>query len=214
MNYITALNSLSKMNFTSFVSDFIAEFASNVDYYTNIADLLEFTLNEFVSTNSIEVNKKIISDFSGDIFNAINLYREHLGEVEHLYSSMDVFYQQLAFISLFIKFYPEIESALSHFNETVFINEIVDEYQSYPDCYDNITDLLDVSIDDYVSNNSFAINKQLIHNYIGNITSALNLYMDHLGYLDIINTPIAVIYEKLAYISLFLNLYPKIATII
>ena len=214
MNYITALNSLSKMNFTFFVSDFIAEFASNVDYYTNIADLLEFTLNEFVSTNSIEVNKKIISDFSGDIFNAINLYREHLGEVEHLYSSMDVFYQQLAFISLFIKFYPEIESALSHFNETVFINEIVDEYQSYPDCYDNITDLLDVSIDDYVSNNSFAINKQLIHNYIGNITSALNLYMDHLGYLDIINTPIAVIYEKLAYISLFLNLYPKIATII
>ena len=214
MNYITALNSLSKMNFTSFVSDFIVEFASNVDYYTNIADLLEFTLNEFVSTNSIEVNKKIISDFSGDIFNAINLYREHLGEVEHLYSSMDVFYQQLAFISLFIKFYPEIESALSHFNETVFINEIVDEYQSYPDCYDNITDLLDVSIDDYVSNNSFAINKQLIHNYIGNITSALNLYMDHLGYLDIINTPIAVIYEKLAYISLFLNLYPKIATII
>ena len=214
MNYITALNSLSKMNFTSFVSDFIVEFASNVDYYTNIADLLEFTLNELVSTNSIEVNKKIISDFSGDIFNAINLYREHLGEVEHLYSSMDVFYQQLAFISLFIKFYPEIESALSHFNETVFINEIVDEYQSYPDCYDNITDLLDVSIDDYVSNNSFAINKQLIHNYIGNITSALNLYMDHLGYLDIINTPIAVIYEKLAYISLFLNLYPKIATII
>lgn len=199
------------MNFTSFVNDFITEFASNVDYYTNIADLLEFTLNEFVCSNSIETNKKIISEFTGDIFNAINLYRSHLGEIEHIYTSMDIFYQQLAFISLFVKFYPEIESALSHFNETTFINEIVDEYQSYPDCYDNITDLLDVSIDDYVSNNSFTVNKQLIHDYSGNISIALNLYMEHLGYIDIINTPIAVIYEKLAYVSLFINLYPKMA---
>lgn len=196
---------------TSFVADFITEFASNVDYYTNIADLLEITLNEFVSNNSIDVNKKIISDITGDIFIAINIYRCHLGEIDHLYKSMDLFYQQLAFISLFIKFYPEIENALSQFNEQSFINEIVDEYKSHSDCYDNIIDLIDVSIDDYVANNSFIINKQLILDYSDNILSALNLHLEHIGYIDIINTPITIIYERLAFVSLFINIYPKIA---
>lgn len=202
------------MNFASFVSDFIKDFAPKVDSETTIIDLLDYFLDNFVSNNSTEYNKKIIDDFAGDVFNAINLYRTHLGEIEHLYSNMSVFYQQLAFISLFVKFYPEVEIKYSHFNEKNFICEIAEEFTSHPECYENIVDLLEVSIDDYVSNNSFIINKQLIKNYSGDVITALNLHVEYLGDIDIINTPTTVIYEKLAFVSLFLNLYPKIASII
>jgi hypothetical protein len=60
---------------------FINEFASCNNYYSDIS------IEEFVSNNSIEVNKKLICDISGDIFNAINLYRTHIGEIDHLRKS-------------------------------------------------------------------------------------------------------------------------------
>jgi len=75
------------MNAYTFIAAFINEFASSNNYYSDIAELLDIFLEEFVSNNSIEVNKKLICDISGDIFNAINLYRTHIGEIDHLRKS-------------------------------------------------------------------------------------------------------------------------------
>ena len=199
------------MNAYTFIAAFINEFASSNNYYSDIAELLDISIEEFVSNNSIEVNKKLICDISGDIFNAINLYRTHIGEIDHLYSSMEVFYQQLAHISIFVKFYPEIETIYSQFNEKQFIDEFVVEYTQHPECYDNASDLLEAFIDDYVSNNSFVVNKQIVQVYSADIQTCINLYNQHLGYIDFINTSIIDVYEKLAFVSLFVNLYPKVS---
>jgi hypothetical protein len=67
------------MSVHEFISAFAAEFASNPGYYSDIAELLDFTITEFVSSNTIEDNKKLIDEFAGDTINAINLYNENLG---------------------------------------------------------------------------------------------------------------------------------------
>ena len=146
------------MNAQMFVSDFVAEFTSHPECYDDVADLLDCTLDDIVSNNSINENKQIISDYSGDVFIAINLYKEHLGNIEELYSDMTVFYEQLAFVSLFVKLYPIIEAKLSErCNFTTSSNS--DYYQGK----------ISILIDEIISINPLDVNKQIISDYyVGN----------------------------------------------
>lgn len=156
------------MNSQTFVSDFIEEFTSHPECYDDVVDLLDATLDDIVSNNTIEENKQIISDYSGDVFIAINLYKEHLGNVEELYSDMNIFYQQLAFISLFVKLYPIIEIKLKkHCNFATFTDNFRVELTTNSDFYygGKITGL----IDEIISLNTLDVNKQIISGYyVGN----------------------------------------------
>lgn len=155
------------MNAQMFVSDFVAEFTSHPECYDDVADLLDCTLDDIVSNNSINENKQIISDYSGDVFIAINLYKEHLGNIEELYSDMTVFYQQLAFVSLFVKLYPIIEAKLSErCNFTTFAENFKVELSSNSDYYQGKISIL---IDEIISINPLDVNKQIISDYyVGN----------------------------------------------
>jgi len=199
------------MSVHEFISAFAAEFASNPGYYSDIAELLDFTITEFVSSNTIEDNKKLIDEFAGDTINAINLYNENLGELDFKNTPLEIVYQHLAHISIFVKCYPEMEKMFPEFDEKLFITEITTEYHSHPECYDDPADLLEVYIDDYVANNTFATNKQIVTMYSTDIKSAMQNYQQHLGDIDILTTPIDVVYEKLAFSTLFIHFYPLIS---
>jgi hypothetical protein len=178
------------MNSQTFVSDFIEEFTSHPECYDDVVDLLDATLDDIVSNNTIEENKQIIVDYSGDVFIAINLYKEHLGNVEELYSDMNIFYQQLAFISLFVKFYPIIEIKLrKHCNFATFTNNFRVELTTNSDFYGGKIAGL---IDEIISLNGLDVNKQIISDY----------YVGNDVFQDFSKMKEATI-EQLAFIALF-----------
>jgi hypothetical protein len=92
------------MNNETFIIDLINEYNNNK--YDKIEDLLDITLEEYVLNNTIDINKKIINIYVGDIYDAINIYNVYLGNINN--KSKEYFYQQLAYISLFINLYPII----------------------------------------------------------------------------------------------------------
>jgi hypothetical protein len=96
----------------------------------------------------------------------------------------------------------------SYLDEDQFIQDFVNEYSTYKDCYCDIIDLLDVALDDYVSNNSLFLNKQIILDNCGNIENAINLYIKNLG--NIKYTTLEEFYSKLTFAVLFVKLYPEI----
>jgi hypothetical protein len=202
------------MNVDSFIKDFIIEFTSHQDCYDDIIDLLDVTLDDIVINNTIDENKKLITDFIGDIYIAIQLYKTHLDDIDTIYSSISLFYERLAFISLFATLYPKILNSMKNFtsnsylDEDQFIQDFVNEYSTYKDCYCDIIDLLDVALDDYVSNNSLFLNKQIILDNCGNIENAINLYIKNLG--NIKYTTLEEFYSKLTFAVLFVKLYPEI----
>ena len=81
------------MDSEAFIADFVHEYLSNRNCYDDISDLLDVTIDDFVNYNSFNENKKIVSDYAGDVFDAIKLYELHLGTVDDRYrSSTDKFY--------------------------------------------------------------------------------------------------------------------------
>jgi hypothetical protein len=202
------------MNIDKFVKEFIIEFKTYHDYYNDFDDLLDATINDIVSHNTIEENKEIIIKYSGDIYNALNLYKIHLGNIDIIMNNMNCFYEQLAFISLFKEIYPIIYNSLNNFNssyyldEIKFINDFVEEYSNHRDSYADIIELLDTTLDDYVYNNSIFLNKQIVIDNCNNIENAIYLYIKHLGNLEY--KSLEYLYERLAFVILFIKLYPKI----
>jgi hypothetical protein len=202
------------MNIDKFVKEFIIEFKTYQDYYNDFDDLLDATIDDIVCNNTIEENKEIIIKYSGDIYNALNLYKIHLGNIEVIMNNIDCFYQQLAFISLFKEIYPIIYNSLNNFNssyyldEIKFINDFVEEYSNHRDSYADIIELLDTILDDYVYNNSIFLNKQIVIDNCNNIENAIYLYIKHLGNLEY--KSLEHLYERLAFVILFIKLYPKI----
>lgn len=182
------------MNAQMFVSDFVAEFTSHPECYDDVADLLDCTLDDIVSNNSINENKQIISDYSGDVFIAINLYKEHLGNIEELYSDMTVFYQQLAFVSLFVKLYPIIEVKLTErCTFAAFADNFRVELNSNSEYYNGNISIL---IDEIISINSDDVNKQIISDY-------------YVG-MEMCQEMSSLIISQLAFIALFSILNQKI----
>jgi hypothetical protein len=151
------------MNAQKFVYDFIAEFTSYPKCYDDVADLLDCTLDDIVSNNTIEENKKIIFEYSGGVSVAMTLYETYLGPIDDLYANVEVMYQQLAFVSLFVKLFPIIDELLSkHTSITTFAENFKVELLSNPEYYNGNMSLL---IDEIISINSQDVNMKIISDY-------------------------------------------------
>jgi hypothetical protein len=197
------------MKLEIFVSDFLNEYISYREYYDDMTDLLDATIDNVVSTNTIEENKIIINDYCGDIFDAISLHNKYFPD-DDINSTKDLFYERLAFISLFVKIYPIVYDYLYSYNwnEKLFIKEFNIAYSGKMNNYNEITDILDSIINEYVVKNTYISNKEIIIKYYGNIESAINVYNSVIGLLQY--SSMEYIYSQLAFISIFINIYPKI----
>jgi len=106
------------MNANTFVTDFIFEFTSHPECYDDIVDLLDVTLYDIVSNNTIDENKTIIANYTGDVFTAINLYNTHIGDVANFQS-----------------FVVDFTNAISNTNLTEL--ELINNIVSYNSCDTN-----------------------------------------------------------------------------
>lgn len=175
------------MNAQMFVSDFITEFTSHPECYDDVVDLLDCTLNDIVSLNSIDENRKIIFDYSGGVSVAMKLYENYLGEIDDLYSDVEVMYQQLAFVSLFVKLYPIVDAAITESCDFAnFSENFKVELLSNSEHYDGNMSML---VDEIISINSVDVNKQIISDYYGANSIAQNMC--------------AMIINQLAFVALF-----------
>ena len=134
-----------KMDVQAFIVEIVNEYLANNYYYDSIVDLFDVTLDDYVTNNSIEVNKKIIDTYATDVFNALNLYEKYFGSVEDLHrSTREYFYQQLAYVTLFVEIYPQIVKSVQ--------SPPSSEYEfgfSFDDVNGDIAELLSDEIDMY-----------------------------------------------------------------
>jgi len=108
------------MDSTSFIAEFVAEYISNRNLYDDLGDLLDATIDDYVSNNTVNENKTIVAEYAGDVFDAIKLYELHLGTADELYTgTKDYFYQQLAYVSLFVNLFPRINKIVKEKLETI-----------------------------------------------------------------------------------------------
>lgn len=196
------------MKMDQFVEEFLNEYITHRDCYDNMIDLLDVTIDNLVSFNSIEENKEIINIYCGDVYDAMMLHKKHFPE-EDITGTKELYYERLAFISMFVKVYPIIDSHINKYDwdEKLFIKEFSMECNEKKDVND-ITDMLDTAICEYVSSNSYILNKEIILRYYGNIENAINLYINVIG--NIHYTTMENMYSQLASIAIFLNIYPRI----
>lgn len=197
------------MQIKTFIDEFLNEYISHRDCYDDITDLLDATIDNLVSLNTIDENKSIINDCCGDIFDAISLHNQYFPE-DDINSEKSYFYERLAFVSMFVKIFPIIRHSINCFewNEKLFIREFSMEFSGEMSNYENITDILDTTITEYVSMNSYKLNKEIIVNYYGSIENAIVAYICLIGELHY--TTMDLIYRELAFISIFIHIYPKI----
>ncbi len=198
-----------KMKLEIFVNDFLTEYISYRECYDDMTDLLDATIDNVVSSNSIEENKQIIIDYCGDIFDAISLHKKYFPD-DDINSSKALFYERLAFISMFVRLFPIIRDNVNSYkwNEKLFVKEFSLEYSGKTDDYNDITDLLDSTINEYVSTNTYHLNKEIILQYYGSIDTAIIVYNNVIGLLHY--TTMEYIYSQLAFITIFIHIYPKI----
>ena len=136
------------MDTEAFITEVVNEYLTYRYYYDNIIDLLDVTLDDYVSNNKIEDNKKIIDVYAGDVFNSIKMYEKYFGSINEIHSkTSDYFYQQLAYIALFVKIYPEITNNLPS-SSTISSEE---ESFSLDDVNDDVADIYNEMIDIYNS---------------------------------------------------------------
>jgi len=101
------------LGFVEKMEDIIKSLEDN-DEWTD--EFMRICDNE-TSYNSIQENIEIVNDYAGGIFEAIELYEEHYGEYERP-SHKSTFYSQLAFISLYDKFYELAEKMFEEKNNS------------------------------------------------------------------------------------------------
>jgi hypothetical protein len=127
--------------------------------YENITSLIDATIDDYVGQNDIETNQKIVIEYGGGVYEAIQLYEFHLGNACDLHkSTKSKFYQQLAYVSLFVKLYPQIKSIVDAETST-FVSEITMSDMDDDDNADNIflnEDLLSEDEDDICVNYEFS----------------------------------------------------------
>jgi len=108
------------MDSTSFIAEFVEEYISNRNLYDDLGDLLDATIDDYVSNNTVNENKTIVAEYAGDVFDAIKLYEFHLGTADELHTSTkDYFYQQLAYVSLFVNLFPRVNKIVKEKLESI-----------------------------------------------------------------------------------------------
>lgn len=199
------------MKIDMFIRDFLTEYISYREYYDDVVDLLDATIDTLVSSNTIEENKIIINDYCGDIYDAIILHNQYFPG-EDINKSKELFHERLAFIAMFVKIYPQIFNYMNSYewNEKIFIKEFSLEVFTKNADNNEITDMLDATISEYVSMNTYNLNKDIILRYYADIETAIRVYYDVIGILHY--TTLEVIYSQLAFMCIFINIYPKIVS--
>jgi hypothetical protein len=135
------------MDYLNFIYEIVNEFLSFPNYYQDIADLLDATIDDYVGHNDIEENKKIVMTFTEDVYDAIRLYEFHLGNACDLHKgTKSKFYQQLAYVSLFVKLYPQIKSIVDTSSSSISDDDI--EF-SWNDINSDIVDMYHKTIQSY-----------------------------------------------------------------
>ena len=79
-------------------------------------DVFYTEIDNEVSYNSINNNVMIINEYAGDVFEAIQLYQDRFDEFE-ITNDKHKFYAQLAFISVYEKFYGMIEDLVNNIDD-------------------------------------------------------------------------------------------------
>lgn len=199
------------MMIDQFVYDFLNEYITYQDCYDDMIDLLDATIDNLVSLNSVEENKKIIEIYCGDVYDAMMLHKEHFPD-ENITGTKELYYERLAFVSMFVKIYPVVNSHINRYDwdEKLFIKEFSMMCNDEDD-EEKITDMLDTTICEYVSSNSYILNKEIVLRYCGNISNAINKYIEVIG--NIHYTNIENMYSQLASVVIFLTIYPKISIV-
>ena len=197
------------MKISVFVSDFLNEYISHREYYNDITDLLDATIDNLVSLNTIEENKLIIVDYCCDIYDAVVLHNKYFPD-DDINTTKGLFYERLAFIAMFVKVFPIIFDYVNCYdwNEKLFVKEFSLEYSGGMNDFEKITDMLDITINEYVSMNTYHLNKEIVLRYYGSIESALIVYYSVIGELHY--TTMEYVYSQLAFISIFINIYPQL----
>jgi hypothetical protein len=98
---------------------FIEDIMNKIKKIKNIddwCDVFHTEIDNEVSYNSIGNNIMIINEYAGDVFEAIQLYQDQFGEFE-ITNDKYKFYAQLAFISVYEKFYGMIEDLVNNIDE-------------------------------------------------------------------------------------------------
>jgi len=91
-----------EMDEISFKNEFYLEYINGID--ENIHNAFINLITKIVKNNTICLNKEIINYYSGDIHNAIEIYKiKHNNKFE--YEDKQDFYAKLALISLYTKFH-------------------------------------------------------------------------------------------------------------
>ena len=99
----------------SFIEDIMNKIKELKDI-DNWSDVFHTEIDNEVSYNSIGNNIMIINEYAGDVFEAIQLYQDQYGEFE-ITNDKHKFYAQLAFISVFEKFYGMIEDLVNNIDD-------------------------------------------------------------------------------------------------
>ena len=100
------------INEATFVEDFI----DDITDYENWTDEYHTYIDNKVSYNGTDDNIMIINEYAGGVFEAIKLYKDDYGEFE-ITDCKHNFYAQLAYVSLYKKFYDDISDAIDDYEE-------------------------------------------------------------------------------------------------
>jgi hypothetical protein len=82
---------------------------NELDTPENWLDVYHERIDYEVSTNGDKENIMIINEYADGVYEAIQLYQDHFGEFD-VSQKKSVFYGQLAFVSIYEKFYEVIEN--------------------------------------------------------------------------------------------------------
>ena len=82
---------------------------NELDTPENWLDIYLFEIDIQVSNNSNEENIMIINEYADGVYEAIQLYQDHFGEFD-ISQKKSGFYAQLAYVSIYEKFYEVIDN--------------------------------------------------------------------------------------------------------
>lgn len=100
---------------------FIDDCMEHITEYENWTDEYHTYIDEKISYNKTDDNIMIINKYAGGVFEAIKLYKDEYGDIDT--DCKHTFYAQLAFVSLYKKFYDDVSDAVDEHENTTDIDE-------------------------------------------------------------------------------------------
>jgi hypothetical protein len=99
------------LNENTFIENIMDE-VKDLDDTDDWLDIYHTRIDELTYYNSIEENVLIINEYAGGVYDAIQLYNDNFGEFNYSQDKF-LFHAQLAYISIYHKFYDDIEELIN-----------------------------------------------------------------------------------------------------